>query len=107
VLNFFFELGTLFLEIEKVVELIRIKRDKNNSDKGEWQRLLQGPFSALEINKMTNTNKVILKEAIKELNTLKNENRITNGEFSSMMRLACSAFVENQIQVPVNKVIGN
>jgi hypothetical protein len=49
-------------------------------------------------------NRTHLKKAIKDINKLKEEKRISDSEFSLMLKITFISFLENDLQMRVNNV---
>ncbi|MBM2815443.1 MAG: hypothetical protein HW421_2205 [Ignavibacteria bacterium] len=59
------------------------------------------------ISKLSDTNRKSLIEMIKYLSLLNKDDKIDSDQFNELILLACANYIENEIELRVNKLINN
>lgn len=72
-----------------------------------WSNLLTDHSKSLKSNRMFKINREALKDIIRGLSQLKDEGRLNDEEFSNLLTLACSAFIENELELRIENVLTN
>ncbi|MCP5106205.1 MAG: hypothetical protein GY950_22655 [bacterium] len=76
---------------------------ENKPDK--WLDLLTGNSLSSESNSMSMANRVALKDIIKDISQLRDKGTLSDERFSSLMVYICSAFIENELNMRIGRVL--